>query len=170
MATFFIVFGWICFVLVIIAGLALDLVGLFGNWVILAALVVVWIATGFDHFGPVSLVLLVCLALLGEAVEALAAAAGARKFGATKGAMVAAIAGCIAGSVIGTGFMPIVGTLAGACFGAFAAAVVYQYAVTRNKTQEALWTGFGAALGMVTGLFAKFMIGLVMLIVAAVAY
>ena len=43
--------GWAVFGLLVVVGLALDAVGLFGNWVILAAVAAAWIATGFSHFG-----------------------------------------------------------------------------------------------------------------------
>ena len=170
MAVFLTIIGWTCFALAVLLGLALDLVGLFGNWIILGALASVWVATGFDHFGPWSLAVLTGLAFLGEVVEAVAAGLGAKKFGAGKGAMVAAVAGCLVGSVIGTPWFPIVGTLMGGCLGAFTVAVFYQYFTTERRTHEALRTGFGAALGMVAGLFAKFLIGLAMLMVAALAY
>ncbi len=170
MAAFLIIVGWICFALAVLVGLALDLAGLFGNWVILGALVAVWVASGFDHFGPWSLAACTCLALLGEAAEAVAAGFGAKRFGAGKGAMVAAVVGCLVGSVAGTPWFPIVGTLTGACLGAFMAAVFYQYVVAEKQTHDAFRTGFGAALGMVAGLFAKFLVGLGMLVVAALTF
>jgi len=164
------VIGWICFALAVLVGLALNLVGLFGNWVILAALVVLWMVTGFEHFGPWSLASFTGLALLGEAAEAVAAACGARTFGAGKGAMAAAVVGCVVGAVVGAPWFPVVGMLAGACLGAFGGAVAYQYLVKEKQTHEALRTGLGAAMGMVAGLFAKLLIGLVMLFVAALTY
>ena len=112
MTLFLTIIGWICFALAILVGLALDLVGLFGNWVILGALVVLWVVTGFEHFGLWSLAIIAGLAGLGEVIEALAAGYGAKKFGAQKGAMVAAVVGCLAGSIIGTPLFPVIGTLA----------------------------------------------------------
>ena len=170
MSLFLVIIGWICFVLAVVAGLALDLVGLFGNWIILAALIAVWILSGFEHFGPWSLALFTGMACLGEAVEAVAAALGAKKFGAEKGAILAAVAGCLAGSILGTPLFPIVGTLAGGCLGAFVGAVAYQYIVKEKQAHDALWTGLGAALGRVMGVFAKLLIGLAMLFAAALTY
>jgi len=168
--TFLIILGWTCFVLAVLVGLALDLLGLFGNWVILGALVTLWAATGFDHFGLWAIAGFVGLAVLGEIVEAAAAGIGARKFGAGKGAMVAAIAGCVVGSVVGTPLLPIIGTLAGACLGAFIGAVSYQLVVMEKQTSGALWTGLGASLGMVAGLVAKLIVGFAMLLLAALTY
>ena len=170
MTLFLAIVGWICFALAILVGLALDLVGLFGNWVILGALVVLWVVTGFEHFGPWSLAIIAGLAGLGEVIEALAAGYGAKKFGAQKGAMVAAVVGCLAGSIIGTPLLPVIGTLAGACLGAFIGAAAYQYLVMEKRADAALWTGLGATLGKVAGLFAKLLIGFAILLIAALTY
>ena len=170
MSLFLVIVGWICFALAILVGLALDLVGLFGNWLILAALTAVWILSGFERFGPWSIVLFVSMACFGEAMEAVAAGLGAKKFGAGKGAIMAALAGCLAGTVVGTVLFPIFGTLAGGCLGAFIGAVTYQYVVKEKQAHEALRTGFGAALGRVAGTFAKLLIGLAMLLAAALMY
>ncbi len=170
MTVFLTIIGWICFALAILVGLALDLVGLFGNWVILGALVVLWVVTGFEHFGPWSLAIIAGLAGLGEVIEALAAGYGAKKFGAQKGAMVAAVVGCLVGSIIGTPLLPVIGTLAGACLGAFIGAAAYQYIVMEKRADAALWTGLGATLGKVAGLFAKLLIGFAILLIAALTY
>ena len=170
MSLFLVIVGWICFVLAILVGLALDLVGLFGNWVILAALVTVWILSGFERFGPWSIALFTGMACLGEVVEGVAAGFGAKKFGAEKGAILAALAGCLAGSVVGTALFPILGTLAVGCLGAFIGAVAYQYIVREKQAHDALWTGLGAALGRIAGVFAKLLIGFAMLFAAALMY
>ena len=74
------------------------------------------------------------------------------------------------GAIVGTPWLPIVGTLIGACLGAFVAALAYELIVMQRQVGEAAWTGFGAALGKIGGLLAKLAIGLVMLIVAALTY
>ena len=110
------------------------------------------------------------LAILGEALEAAASGYGASKFGGGRGSMVASVVGCLGGAVVGTPIFPIVGTLIGACLGAFGAATLYEYIQRERTVQEAAWTGFGAALGKVAGLFAKSFCGIGMLAVAAVTY
>lgn len=170
MAAALTILGWIGFVLAVLAGLMLDLVGLFGNWVILIALVALWACTGFVHFGGFALAAFVGLAVLGEALEAIAAGYGASKFGGGKGAIFAALVGCLAGAVVGTPWFPVVGTLIGACVGAFAAATGYEYLVMQKDARAAAWTGLGAALGKVGGMFAKLIVGVTMLVVAALTY
>jgi uncharacterized protein len=170
MTTVLIVLGWILFGLVILAGLALDFLGLFGNWVILAAMAALWAITGFVHFGLLGLGLMLGLAILGEVLEFLAASYGAAKFGGGKGSSVAAIVGCILGAVLGSPLMPVVGTLIGAIAGAFVAAALYEYIKMEKQPGEAMWTGLGAALGKVAGFFAKVIAGLAMLLVAFLTY
>jgi len=170
MMTLVAILGWMLFTFAVVIGLALDLVGLFGNWVILAALATVWALTGFEHFGVWALLGLVALAGLGEVVEFLAAGYGASRFGGSKGGVVAALVGCVIGGVVGTPWFPILGTLVGACLGAFIGATAYEFLSGNRSAHEALWTGLGATLGKVGGMLAKLLVGLVMLAVAALSF
>ena len=163
--------GWSLFALAILVGLALDMVGLFGNWIILGASVIAWIATGFDHFGIWSLAFMGGFAVLGEVLETAFAGYGAKKFGGSKGSIVAALVGCILGAIAGTAIpIPLVGNLIGACLGAFVGAALYEYIQMEKQAGEAMWTGFGAALGKVGGLFAKLFCGIAMLAVASFGF
>lgn len=162
--------GWGLFGLAIVVGLGLDLVGLFGNWIILAAVALAWVVTGFDHFGIVGLGFMAGFAVLGEVLETALAGYGARRFGGSKGSMVAALVGCLLGAIPGTGILPIIGTLIGACLGAFAGAALYEYIKLEKKPGEAMWTGLGAALGKVGGVFAKLFCGFAMLAIAALTF
>ena len=170
MSTVVVIAGWVVFGLVVLVGLALDLVGLFGNWVILVALVAVWAVTGFEHFGIWVMAVLLGLAVLGEVIEAAAAGFGASRFGGSRGAVVSAVLGCIAGAIVGTPWFPIVGTLAGACVGAFAGATAHEVVLMRRDAEAAARAGFGAALGKVAGMLAKLLVGVVMLCIAALSY
>jgi len=170
MGTALAILGWALFGLTVIIGLALDLVGLFGNWIIFGAVGVVWAATGFQHFGAWSLAALVGLAVLGEVIETAAAGYGTAKFGGNRRAVVAACVGCVLGAIVGTPWFPVVGTLLGACLGAFVGAVAHEYLNEQKQARQALWTGLGAALGKVAGLFAKVLVGFAMLLIAALTY
>jgi len=164
------ILGWLVFGVAIAAGLLLDIVGLFGNWVILAAIAVVWVVTGFVHFGGWGMTAMLGLAVLGEAIEMIAASLGATKFGGSRGAAVAAMLGCIAGAIIGTPMLPVLGTIAGACAGAFIAVASFETVLMRRDLQGAVRTGFGAAVGKIAGLLAKMFIGFLILFVAAFTY
>jgi uncharacterized protein len=162
--------GWSLFGLAVVIGLLLDMVGLFGNWIILGAVVLAWLATGFDHFGPLGILVMLVLAAAGELIEFLAAAYGASRFGASRRSTVAAVVGCLLGAVVGTPWFPVLGTLAGACLGAFAGAALNEYLVSHKNPGDAAWSGLGAALGRVGGLVGKFLAGLLILLVAALTY
>jgi len=160
------VIGWTAFGLAVLLGLALDMLGLFGNWIILLAVGAAAAITGFEHFGGWTLPVLLLLAALGEVVEAISAGAGTARFGGGKGAMLSAIAGTLVGAALGTPFMPILGTILGACIGAFVFAGLYEVLVSRRRIEEAARAGFGAALGKIAGMFAKTLVGFAMLLVA----
>ena len=166
------VLGWIIFGLVIVVALILDLVGLFGNWLILVAVTAAWALSGFDHFGGYTIPVLVGLAIVGEVLETAAAGMGAAKFGGGKGSIVASVVGCIWGAIIATPLIPIplLGTLLGACGGAFVAATAYELTRKEHGLEGSLRVGTGAALGKVAGLFAKTLVGFVMLGVAALNF
>lgn len=164
------ILGWSVFALAIVVGLVLDLLGLFGNWIILGAVGVAAAVSGFNHFGGYTLVFLVLLAALGEILEAVAAGAGAAKYGGGRGAILMALVGAIVGAIVGTPFFPVIGTLIGACVGAFAFATLYEYLARGRDIESATRTGFGAALGKVGGVFAKTFVGVLMLLVAFLHY
>lgn len=170
LSTVLAILGWTAFGLAIVAGLVLDMVGLFGNWIILGAVAIAWLATGFEHFGTWGLVAMTGLAVMGEIIELIASSFGAARFGGGKGAAFAALIGCIVGAIVGTPWFPVVGTLIGACLGAFVAAAAYEFVVTARSAGDAAWTGVGAALGKVAGVFGKALMGLMMLLVAAFTF
>jgi len=162
--------GWVLFSFAVLAGLFLDLLGLFGNWVILAAVGAAWVATGFEHFSLGALIVLAVLATVGEVLEFVGADIGAKRFGAGKGSTWTVLAGCVLGGIAGTPLFPIMGTLLGACVGAFIGAVAYEFVVMERRSGGIAWTGFGAALGKIAGMLAKLAIGCVMVGVAAISY
>jgi len=164
------VIGWVLFGLAILVGLLLDLLGLFGNWVILATITLAWVVTGFEHFHPLALAIMLVLAVLGEVLEAGAGAIGAQRFGGGRDAIIAAVLGGIVGGIVGTPVLPIIGTLIGACLGAFVGATALEYSSGRKGLRGAAWTGFGATLGRIGGMLAKFSVGIIMLLVAAWAF
>ncbi|MEX2015315.1 MAG: DUF456 domain-containing protein [Candidatus Hydrogenedentales bacterium] len=162
--------GWTLFGVAIAIGLLLDLVGLFGNWIILLAITAAMLLTGFEHFTWWTVGILLVLAILGEVLETIAAGMGAARFGGGKGAITAAVVGCIAGAILGSPILPIIGTILGACLGAFAAAALYEYLMMDRTVGQAMNVGFGAAAGKVAGIFLKFFVGLIMLGIAALQF
>jgi hypothetical protein len=166
MSTALAIAGWTLFGIVVVVGLILDLMGLFGNWLILGAVAVAGLATDWAHFGGWTLPILLGLATAGEIAEFFASGVGAAKFGGSKGSVTAALVGCILGAIVGSPLFPIVGTIIGACVGAFAAATAYEFLMVERTVSQAAYTGFGAALGKVAGIFLKGFFGVAMLAVA----
>src|SRR5690554_1151616 len=158
------------FFVAILLGLALNVLGLFGNWVILLAIMTAWLLTDFIHFGPWALLIMFLLCVMGEVLETALAGYGARRFGGSKGAMVMALVGCIVGAILGSPVFPIVGTIAGGAAGAFAGASIYEFLRHKKAFKEALWTGFGAGMGKMGGIAAKFGCGTLILLIAFLSY
>jgi len=71
---------------------------------------------------------------------------------------------------LATPLLPVVGTIVGACAGAFLAATGYELFFRRKRADAAFVTGFGAALGKMGGIAAKLAIGCLMLLIAALTY
>lgn len=161
------VLGWSTFGVAVICGLLLNVIGLFGNWLILIAVVAAWALTG--TFGPWITLGVLVLAIFGEALEMVMAGYGARRFGGSKGSMVAAFVGCLAGAVLLSPALPIIGTVVGAVAGAFIAAAIYEHLRHQKEVHESLWTGVGAGVGKLGGIAAKFCCGLAILAVMAIA-
>jgi uncharacterized protein YqgC (DUF456 family) len=157
--------GWILFAAALLGGLILSMVGLFGSWIILAAVVIAYAASGFQYFSIWGMAILLALAILGEVLETGASAMGASRFGGSRGGMVAAVVGCIVGAIIGSPFLLIIGAIIGACLGAFIGATLYEFIVMERDAGDAAYTGFGAALGKVAGMLLKFLIALIMVLV-----
>lgn len=172
MTLFLAILGWTLFGLVILIAMFLNLLGLFGNWLILGAVASAWALSGFEYFSPTCLAILAGLTILGEIAEMGATGLGAKRFGGERGSIVASIAGCLVGAIVLTPIIPIplLGTIIGACLGAFTGAASYQYLILEKEAHEALWTGVGAALGKVAGLMAKSFIGFAMLGVALLMF
>src|SRR5438309_10126896 len=107
--------NWLWYLLIfvlLVAGLGINLVGLPGLWVmVLGALGYAWL-TGL--LGWKTLLVLVVLGLLAEAVELLAGSAGAKAAGSSRRGAIGAIAGAIVGAIIGSGVVIVIGTVAGA--------------------------------------------------------
>ncbi len=158
---------YILLILILLAGLFINILGLPGLWLMIAAAgIYAWVTAGaFMSWG--TLIALLVLALLAELAEFVAGAAGSKAAGGSKRGMAGAIVGGLVGGILGTPIpIPIVGTIVGACLGAFVGAFIVERSIGRD-TNESLQIGFGAAKGRFWGILIKSAFGVVMLIVAA---
>jgi uncharacterized protein YqgC (DUF456 family) len=110
------------------------------------------------------------LALVGEAIEFFAGAAGAKKQGGSRRGMVLSLLLTFVGSIVGAAIgapVPVIGlligALAGAGIGAFAGAYLGEWWVGR-KHQERVDISAGALVGRMLGTVGKLAIGIAMIV------
>ncbi len=153
------------------AWLVLDVLGLPGNWLIVAGtLVVAWIERDRHMFSPWTLVAVVTLAAAGEVLELISGLLGAKKGGASRRASLGALAGGMVGAIVGTFAIPVpvIGSLIGACAGACLAAWGVEAHRGRDP-QASLRAGVGAGLGQAVGTILKLAIGIILWAIVAIA-
>lgn len=147
--------------------LFLTILSLPGNWLmVLGAAFLAWFSPGM--FSASTLIALAALAMVGELLEFLLGAAGAKKGGGSMWGALGAIVGAVVGGLIGTGFLPIIGTIFGACAGAFGGALGLEI-LAGKKLVDSVKIGKGAAIGRFWGTMAKLTVGLAIFLVSAVA-
>ncbi|MCS7032509.1 MAG: DUF456 domain-containing protein [Phycisphaerae bacterium] len=163
-------FSYAVLLLLHLLALGLTLVSLPGLWLMAGSLALYAWWTGFDRYvGWPSLIAMLALAATAEVVEFFAGAVGSHQAGGTRRGMIGAVVGGIVGAIAATPLIPIpiVGTIAGMCIGSFAGAFLIELWIRRNWEHSAA-VGWGAAKGRFFGTLLKLLIGLVMLLVAAV--
>jgi hypothetical protein len=150
--------------------------GLPGTWILIGTATLVdlidrlWLPSGAPlTFHPLTLAACALLAGVGELLEFLLSAAGAKKFGASARGMWGSVIGGMLGAIGGTFVIPIVGTIIGAAVGTAAGAVIGELS-TRDKTlAETAKPALGAVIGRVLGTLAKLPLGLVVWVTLAIA-
>lgn len=116
-------------------------------------------AGSFAKIGVVTIVVLGVLAAIAVAADVLATLLGAKRFGASRMALV----GAALGALVGLFFGPV-GLIVGPFLGALAGEML-----SGSHWKQATHAGFGAALGFVLGTLAKIAISFAMLGVFAFA-
>ena len=109
-------------------------------------------AEDFAHVGPVALSAMAVFALLSYGVDFAAGARGAKRFGASKRAIIGATLGAVVGLFFG---------LPGILLGPFAGATIGELSA-RRSLGEAGRAGLGATLGLAIGAAAKLAMALSM--------
>lgn len=151
---------WLFAAALVAAGLVgLVLPGLPGAPLIFLGLLLAAWAEGFEHIGFWTVTLLAVLALLTQGIDLWATMFGAKKFGASKRAIVGALIGALIGLFLG---------FPGVIFGPFIGAVVGELSAQRDLHQ-ATRAGVGATIGLVLGAALKLALALAMIGVFVVA-
>ena len=144
---------WILAVLLVVVGMAgLVFPALPGAPVLFAGLVAAAWAEGFEHISTGTLVILSFMAALTYLVEFLAGAFGAKRFGASRRAIIGATLGAIVGIFFG---------IPGILLGPFIGAVIGELSA-RSGLKNAGRAGVGATVGLALGVAAKISLAIAM--------
>ena len=147
-------FLWLIAGVLALAGFAgLILPAIPGAPLIFAGLVVGAWADNFVYVGVWTIVALAVLTLLIIGVDFWATMFGAKKFGASKRAVVGAVVGSIVGLFLG---------VPGVLFGPFVGAVIGEIS-SHGSLQQATRAGFGATIGLILGAAVKLALALSMI-------
>jgi len=165
----FTLFGVLC--------VGLVMAGLPGAWILIAAAVGIdlldwlWLpADAPSTFHPLTIVAAGIVAGIGELLEFMLSAFGAKRFGASRSGMFGSIIGGFVGALCGTVLLPlpIFGTLVGALLGTATGAVIGEMRHGR-KFGETTRPALGAVLGRLLGTLAKFPCAIIVLAILAAA-
>jgi len=159
----------------IAAGWALTLLGLPGNWLILAATAAyAWLAptSGVTQISWSTLLVMTVLAVGGEIAELVAGVWGARVAGGSRRAAIFSLLGSMVGAVLGASFglpLPLIGppiaALLGGALGALAGAALAER--TRGETsRQSLRVGSAAFVGRLLGSGIKTLVATLLAILA----
>jgi uncharacterized protein YqgC (DUF456 family) len=143
----------LCAVVVAIGVAGIFVPALPGVPLILAGLVGAAWVEGFQYVGAGTLILIGVLAALAWVTDFAAGALGARKYGASRQAVVGAMIGAIAGIFLG---------IPGLILGPFVGAAAGEW-IARRDLRQAGRAGFGTWLGMVVGAACKLALSISMI-------
>ncbi len=150
---------WLLAFLLIAIGLAgVVLPAIPGAPLLFAGLFLAAWVEDFAYVGKGTLLILGLLALLTYGVDIWATMFGAKRFGASKRAIVGALAGTVVGLFLG---------FPGVFFGPFIGAVIGELSAQRSL-EDAARAGFGATIGLVLGVALKLALALSMIGIFAV--
>ena len=155
-------------ILMCLLGAFLTVIHLPGTWLVVAATAAYSWHFDWTRPGWQVLAALVGLAVVAEIVEFLASTISARRAGASRRASWCALLGGIAGMLVFTIPLPIIGTILGGMLGCFLGAATAELTLKDDLAHGAK-VGFWAAIGQLIGMVAKTMISLLMAATAIVA-
>jgi uncharacterized protein YqgC (DUF456 family) len=148
----YVLFAVLC--LVAFAGILLAALQLPGTWLILA------VSAGYDWYhhwrclGWKWLVALAAAAMVAEAVDLAASFVVARKGGASRRASIGAVIGGMAGMILLSVPVPIIGTIIGGMMGCFVGALAGELSL-RDDLAAGAKVGLFATIGRMLGMLAK---------------
>lgn len=150
--------GLVLLYIFLCATLILTVLGLGGNWVLVAVALILKLV-GLGHLTWTWLIVVAALAALGEIVEAFLGLVVVSRKGGTRWGVTGSFVGGILGAVLGSPVIPPAGTLIFAFVGAFAGAALGEWYRNRH-VEEALRIGFWSFVGKTLAAMAKLATGL----------
>lgn len=148
----------VLFYVYLFLALALNVVGLPGNWVLVATALVVALIPQFGDLTWTYFFVILGFALLGEAIESLLGLVVVAKKGGTRWGVIGSFLGGIAGVILGSAVVPPIGSVVFGLAGAFAGAVAGEY-LREQKAEPALKIGFWAFVGRSLAIMGKIAAG-----------
>jgi hypothetical protein len=149
---------YLILVVVLLAGLYINLVGAPGLWVMVAATLGYAWATHWNYAGFRTLATIIVIAGIAEILEFFASGAAAKRAGASRRGIIGALIGGIVGAIFLTIPWPIIGTIIGVCIGTFLGALTGELTVGK-ELGGSVRVGFGAVAGRLLGTFIKLLFG-----------
>lgn len=142
---------------ILVLGLLITAIGLFGNIIIFGAVLLYAFLTGFCPIGLKELILIGLLYFIGEFLEYIVTLLGVKWLGASRAAGWMAILGTIIGVMTGG----VIGGFAGAFLGA----LITEF-IVKGEILPALRAGLGAFIGKTGAIFVKLCIAIIIIIYA----
>lgn len=160
------IIGGTLFVLLSLCALILSFFGISGTWIVAVAAMLYNVITWSWAIPPIWLMILIILCIVGELLELTLGAVMARRYKASKTAMISSMAGGIIGAVIGIPGM-LFGSIIGMLIGSFFGAVIAELVLEKDIT-SALRIGTAAFIGGIGGKLGKLLITVAMIVIVAV--
>lgn len=148
---------------ILIIGLFLTAVGLFGNVIIFSAVLLYAFLTGFSTIGIRELVVVGLLYGIGELLEYVFTLMGVKWLGASRISGWMAVIGTMAGAMLGGSFVWGIGVVIGGFIGAFLGALITEL-IVRREIGPALKAGLGAFIGKTGAVIVKLSIAVIIVI------
>jgi uncharacterized protein YqgC (DUF456 family) len=155
------------FILSLFLGIFSTVFGFPGTIIILVDVIIYALFTGFGRIGFLIILVLIILAMLGEAIDFGLSMAGAQRFGASKKGVWASIFGGVIGAAIMSPFFYGLGMLSGVFLGGFVGIMITE-TLRQSGFKPALRASYGSMLGRVAAMLAKGFISLVMIIIVLI--
>jgi len=154
-------------ILICIAGLVINLLGMPGTWVVFGAAILYNLIRGWGWISTPLIVILLIIAIAGEIIEYYIGAKAVKKHGASNYGVAGAVIGGIVGAIVGVPVFIIgslLGLLAGALLGAFLAEMI-----VKKDAKKAWKAGLGAFKGKVGAILAKELLAVLMFVLILIA-